>query len=252
MKILVILVLIFAFLYLRERPEARGRKSEKELIRKLKGSIFVKSQGARILSNLYVKKETGDTTEIDVLMISPKGIFVLENKDYKGYIFGSESEPKWTKTTFKGRTRYGRNRVGKYQFPNPIWQNRNHIKNLQAYLGNGVRMYSIVTFSDRGSIKSVSIRSSDVSVCNHAQLLDVVSGIWMSNPDNLTQSQIEEIYQKLVPLTIATHAKKEKHVEAIQERFGSVEVCPVCGGEMVVTPFGFGCSNYRKSVFRLQ
>jgi len=48
--------------------------------------------GARFLFNVYIPKVTGGTTELDVLMICPKGIFVFESKNFSGWIFGKESQ----------------------------------------------------------------------------------------------------------------------------------------------------------------
>lgn len=48
-----------------------------------------------VLKNLYLPMK-GKTTEIDLLMIHEKGIFVFESKNYSGWIFGSEDQLKWT------------------------------------------------------------------------------------------------------------------------------------------------------------
>ncbi len=50
------------------------------------------ASGAKFLFNIYIPKENGETTEIDVLMICSKGIFVFESKNYSGWIFGSETQ----------------------------------------------------------------------------------------------------------------------------------------------------------------
>ena len=45
----------------------------------------------------------GKTTEIDLLMIHEKGIFVFESKNYSGWIFGSEDQLKWTQCFKSGQ-----------------------------------------------------------------------------------------------------------------------------------------------------
>ena len=55
-----------------------------------------------VLKNLYLPMK-GKTTEIDLLMIHEKGIFVFESKNYSGWIFGSEDQLKWTQC-FKSRS----------------------------------------------------------------------------------------------------------------------------------------------------
>ncbi len=46
---------------------------------------------------------SGGTTEIDLLLIHPKGLFVFESKNYSGWIFGNEVYQNWTQTLPKGR-----------------------------------------------------------------------------------------------------------------------------------------------------
>ena len=62
-------------------------------------------QGAKFLFNVYIPKESGETTEIDVLMLCSKGLFVFESKNYSGWIFGSMNSEIWAKTFSIG---YGR------------------------------------------------------------------------------------------------------------------------------------------------
>ncbi len=50
----------------------------------------------RILRNIYVPTDDGRTTEIDVLLITQKGIVVFESKNYSGWIFGNEADSQWT------------------------------------------------------------------------------------------------------------------------------------------------------------
>ena len=78
----------------------------------------------KILKNIYIPKDDGTTTEVDLLFITQKGIFVIESKNYIGYIFGSEKQYKWTVTLYAGKDFIGRKRVEKHQFLNPIIQNK--------------------------------------------------------------------------------------------------------------------------------
>lgn len=47
---------------------------------------------------MYVPKDDGTTTEIDLIMLSPMGIYVFESKNYSGWIFGNEKSRYWTQT----------------------------------------------------------------------------------------------------------------------------------------------------------
>ena len=52
----------------------------------------------KVLKNLYIPIGYGKTTEIDVIMIHRKGIFVFESKNYSGWIFGSRNDRYWTQS----------------------------------------------------------------------------------------------------------------------------------------------------------
>lgn len=106
---------------------------------------FMESRGAKFLFNVYIPKANGETTEIDVLMISPNGIIVFESKNYSGWIFGSENQKDWYQTLPVGKGRESH----KERFYNPIMQNRSHIKHLKAFLGEEISIHSVVAFSDK-------------------------------------------------------------------------------------------------------
>ncbi|MCR5097842.1 MAG: NERD domain-containing protein [Lachnospiraceae bacterium] len=50
----------------------------------------------KVLRNVYLPKDNGETSEVDVIFITQKGIFVFESKNYSGWIFGDEKSQKWT------------------------------------------------------------------------------------------------------------------------------------------------------------
>lgn len=78
----------------------------------------------KILCNVYVPYQ-GKTSEIDIILIHEKGIYVLESKNYSGWIFGSAEQKNWTQCFNKNK---------KYQFYNPILQNQTHINALSNFL----------------------------------------------------------------------------------------------------------------------
>ena len=77
----------------------------------------------RYLFNLYIPKDNGETTELDVVLLHESGIYVFESKNYSGWIFGTETQKYWTQTLPAGRGRSLKNK-----FFNPIMQNKGHIK----------------------------------------------------------------------------------------------------------------------------
>ena len=57
-----------------------GRRGEKLTAREL-NLVRLFGRNGKILCNVYVPKEDGETIEINLLFITPKDIFVLESKN---------------------------------------------------------------------------------------------------------------------------------------------------------------------------
>lgn len=220
------------------------------------------NNGAKFLFNIYIPKGEEETTEIDVLMIHAKGLFVFESKNYSGWIFGSECQKNWYQTLPKGR-----GRSHKESFYNPVMQNKGHIKHLKVLLGEDVPMHSIITFSERCTLKKVEIKSADVPVINRGEVYHTVASICgkIENPF-LSEEQIAAIYEKLYPYTQVDAATKAQHIENIEKKLDpapaqeqpQTRTCPRCGGALVLRTASkganagnkfYGCSNYPKCRF---
>jgi len=105
----------------------------------------------QIHSNITLELLDDMTTQIDHVIVSKYGIFVIETKNYKGWIYGSQSQKVWTQVLFKQKNK----------FQNPIHQNYKHIKFLQALLNipnvielNEKDFHSIIYFSDESTFKT--------------------------------------------------------------------------------------------------
>lgn len=239
--------------------ELRGKSGEKKIARKLNALDFFGYDG-RCLRNLYIPREDGSTSEIDVVYITSKGIFVIESKNYSGYIFGNEHYKNWTSTLYAGKTWYGGNRVEKYHFFNPVWQNKSHVKAIRGYLGE-VKTYSFIVFGSDCELKDVSVSNEGVYVCTASGLKSLFKAVWNSEPNVYSDSQVADMYNRLVSLTNVDRQVKNKHIQDIKYRQNNMSlICPWCGGELVLrtakkgTYAGknfYGCSNYPKCKFIL-
>ncbi len=169
------------------------------------------SQGAKFLFNIYIPKEDGETTEIDVLMICSKGIYVFESKNYSGWIFGSENQKYWYQTLPSGR-----NQSHKESFYNPIMQNHSHIKHLKALLGDQLPIKSIIVFSERCTIKSLQLKNDNISVIKRENVSFLISTLFEQTTSVLlSENDITNIYNKLYPYTQVDVATKEQHIANI-------------------------------------
>jgi len=98
-----------------------------------------------LLNNITLRMADG-TTQIDHILISRFGVFVIETKDYKGWIFGDERQKEWTQVLFKA----------KFRFQNPLLQNFRHVcavRNVLDFLPSDT-VRSIVVFTGSAEFKA--------------------------------------------------------------------------------------------------
>ncbi len=118
----------------------RGERAVQSVIRKkLDPQVYVD------LHNVTLPTADG-STQIDHLIFSPYGIFVLETKNYQGWIFGGEHQAQWTQQIYRKRSK----------FQNPLRQNYKHTKALQELLGiSAERVHSVIAFVGDCEFKTV-------------------------------------------------------------------------------------------------
>lgn len=240
MVILAIILIVFIVLFFISKYEINNQSSQSRYYRKKRRSDYFSAEeagahgeyqvytelrifercGAKFLFNLYIPKPNGETTEIDLLMLSPKGIFVIESKNYSGWIFGDEKQTYWYQLLpiKKRRTR-------KETFYNPIMQNRSHIKHLKKLIEKQIPIYSVITFSDKCTFKNLSITSKDVCVIHYCQLYNVIANIHnQTHNDSLSDPQIDELYAKLYPYTQVDKEQKEAHINNIHNHLNHNQI----------------------------
>jgi hypothetical protein len=167
----------------------------------------------RILYNLYVPKTDGTTTEIDLLLLHPSGVYVVESKNYGGYIYGSATDRQWTAVLAGGKR--------KERFVNPIRQNQGHLSALQKYLPviASANLHSLIIFSTRCTLAKVPSDSAQVTIAQRNRLASVLKSRF--NAIVLTNEQIDWLFTTLQPLTQAGETIKAEHiarVTAIKDR----------------------------------
>ena len=82
-------------------PQNIGKRGERRVARKLDWL----SKEYITLNDLLLPTRYG-TTQIDHVVVSPYGIFVIETKNYKGWIFGHENSEEW-KQSLLGKRDFG-------------------------------------------------------------------------------------------------------------------------------------------------
>jgi hypothetical protein len=84
-------------------------------------------------------------TQIDHIVLSRFGVFVIETKNYKGWIFGDAKSKQWTQTLYRKKSK----------FQNPLRQNYKHVKAIQSFLSVESRcVHSVVVFVGDSKFKT--------------------------------------------------------------------------------------------------
>jgi len=98
-----------------------------------------------LMNNLTLPSDDG-TTQIDHVLISRFGVFVIETKHYSGWIFANKASPKWTQVIYRVHN----------QFQNPIRQNYKHIVEIRRLIDFvGVEcIHSMVVFTGEAEFKT--------------------------------------------------------------------------------------------------
>lgn len=168
----------------------------------------------RFLFNLYLPKDDGETTEIDVIMIHESGIYVFESKNYSGWIFGSEYQKSWTQT-LPGR----RGRAHREYFMNPIAQNKLHLKWLEKALADdSLTIHSYIVFGSDCKLKNVTLKDGDHHVLRVDDLLDEVRINAHDEGYVMSEDLIDAVYSRLVGYCMVDESVKKAHVENIRRK----------------------------------
>lgn len=183
-----------------------GKSGEYSIYKKLK---FLEKDRNKILFNLYIPRENNKFTEIDIVLLTAKGLFVIESKNFKGWIFGNENQRMWTQTLPSGYNCH------KEQFYNPIKQNSTHIKYLRKIITDSIPIESIIVFSDSCTFKNVNVNSS-TNVIHEHQLIYLIKTLLNDLPTILSKNQVDIYYNKLLPYTKVDKKTKNKHIQSIK------------------------------------
>ncbi len=201
-------------------------------------ALFLDRKLYRRIDNVILAADDGSTTQIDHLLVSRFGIFVIETKNMKGWIFGRASDPQWTQVLF-GR---------KYRFQNPLRQNFRHTCIVAEKL-NVPReaVYGIVFFIGDCRFKTPI---PDGVFCN-----GVASHIRHHRYEWFSDAEVERFERKLRDIKQHSRFTGADHVRSLRERYDSETTCPKCGSNLVerVARKGsrggerfLGCSAYPK------
>jgi len=178
------------------------------------------------------------TTQIDHILLSRFGIFVIETKNINGWIFGNEKSKQWTQSM------YGK----KFKFQNPLHQNYRHTKALESYLQTDHdNIHSVVFFIGENTKIKTELPNNVMTHGLSAYIKSFQSNVFSS-------SELDQFEQKISQLRDLNISTKD-HVANLKNRHSSNSICPKCGSELKQRQakrgksagnYFLGCSNFPK------
>ncbi len=255
---------------MRQALSDKGSRGEYELY--LQTAKRLKDE-AYWLFNVYVPCANGGTTEIDAILFHASGIYIIESKNYGGWIYGNEHQERWTQCLKPGR----HSPVQKYTFYNPVKQNQAHVDCFKAWLGerySHIPIYSVILFGNHCTLKKIRL-SSDSHIVNYQYNFPSIVKSIAATTSFSNIAWVKNAYQIAYPLSQADPTTKAKHTDDIraaqkhpaykEQTLYSTPVtppapaaeihgrCPLCNGTLMTriakkgsnpgTRF-IGCSNF--------
>lgn len=217
-----------------------GERRVARILRRLPQREYV------VLNDIILPTNKG-TSQIDHIVVSVYGLFVIETKYYKGKIYGGENSEYWTQHL------YGES----HQFYNPILQNAGHVKALRNVLSEFgyLPILSMVAFSGQADLR---MKITNACIVYWKQIIRV---IYQFEERRLTEDQVEEVVStiKNVRLNNKEHSVRREHKKNARKARNSdrkrysAGICPECGSRLVLREgkYGrfYGCSNYPKCTY---
>lgn len=237
MAVLIFIGIIVCFIICQfNLPKLKGKIGENSVALTL--SILQKDKYTTF-NDIIIKN--GDTTsQIDHIVVSPYGIFVIETKNYKGWIYGNTNSDYWTQNIWGN----------KYKLYNPIFQNNTHIKALKNALNKfgELKFIPAIVFVNTQNIK---LYGNEDYILWRSELLSYIKRFYQPIIDDNTRL---EIITTIRNLNITDRKERKRHIQnvrniiidkTIKQSFGR---CPLCGGIIIEKKGKYGifkgCKNY--------
>ena len=159
---------------------------------------------------------TNGTTQIDHLLISPFGVFIVETKNMKGWIFGSTGQSTWMQVVYNN----------KYPFQNPNRQTFRQKRILSEYLGlDEDLIFPIIYFVGNCRFKT----EMPPNVIKNG----LGSFIKRYQKRIISPEEIARILVALNKLASDSSLTRKNHIRSLHERHNSTTTCPRCGSKLI-------------------
>jgi len=201
------LIPIFIIAGVVKTPWFKGKLGE--FLVNLSARFFLDKSCYHLIKNVTLPTEDG-TTQIDHILVSEFGVFVVETKNMKGWIFGSATQPFWTQKIFRSS----------YKFQNPLHQNYKHVKTLQALLGLGdQQVHSVVVFVV-GSTFKTPLPENVTHGLGYVRYIKSKKDFVLS-PEQVAEAR-EKVTSGCLKASLATDQSHARHVRGlVAKRYGA-------------------------------
>ena len=200
--------------------------------------LFLAKNEYHLIKDVTLQTDDG-TTQIDHIIVSRYGVFVIETKNMKGWIFGSANQKTWTQKIYKHT----------HKFQNPLHQNYKHVKTLEALLDiPASAIHSLVVFVGDSTFKT-ELPDNVVYAGGYIRYIKARHEVILSQAD--VETVTAEIEQLRLQRGFTTNRKHVNHLR--QKKAPSPPVtpaivppitasttsksqkqCPKCGGTMIL------------------
>ncbi len=212
-----------------------------EFLVRLAAKVFLPARTYHPINNVTLQSQEG-TTQIDHVFVSRYGIFVVETKNMKGWIFGGEKQAQWTQKLYRKS----------FKFQNPLRQNYKHVKAMESLLDAPPEtIHSVVVFAGDSEFKTPmpsNVKKQGAYIKYIRSFREEVLD------DRQVKEAIERIQAGRLEPNRETHRKHVEHLKA-KATLAAEKKCPKCGSDMVLraakkgTYAGkrfWGCSSFPK------
>ncbi len=205
------------------------------------GEFWVKRELFKLNKQIYYVindvtiQNYNSTHQIDHIVVSQYGIFVIETKQYNGYIYGNEYDKQWIQNK-------------KYYIKNPIHQNYGHVKCLEKALNLPENKFIPIVCIPSTAKINIKSKSHIARIYDLIEIIHSYTTTIIENP--------EIIYNQIKSANKTDSETKRQHINNVKElqnnnhNIYDPTKCLRCGGELVKRngKYGafLGCSNYPK------
>ena len=200
---LVGLVVGYVLAYVTHRVFSHQNRGEALVTRTLQSNF---SAPDHHLLNHITLKHRGWTTQVDHILVSRYGVFVIETKDYSGWIFANAKHDTWTQVMFRA----------KFKFQNPIRQNYRHLQAVQELLDfvPADAIQSVVVFAGNAEFKT----DMPDGVFTIGQL---VAHLRSRTKEFLSINRVQFCVGRLETARLSVSGETDlEHVQGLQRRYG--------------------------------